>query len=77
VITATDPLTGDRGKEPLRLLATYRRNAADPTNVDFGQNLIHESKAGTLRWVMPWKYFNRARAAASAMAWRKGCSARG
>jgi MOSC domain-containing protein len=39
VITTTDQLTGDRGKEPLRTLATYR-------NVDgkvlFGQNLVHQ-----------------------------------
>ncbi|MBL9199964.1 MAG: MOSC domain-containing protein, partial [Opitutaceae bacterium] len=38
-----------RGKEPLRTLATYRRDATDPTDVNFGQNLIHETKSGTLR----------------------------
>jgi uncharacterized protein YcbX len=48
-ITTTDQFTGERGKEPLRLLATYRRDAADPTNVNFGQNLIHETKFGRLR----------------------------
>lgn len=49
VITTTDQLTGERGKEPLRTLATYRRDARDPTDVNFGQNLIHETKSGTLR----------------------------
>jgi len=49
VVTTTDQFTGERGVEPLRTLATYRRRAGDPANVDFGQNLIHESKTGTLR----------------------------
>jgi uncharacterized protein len=49
VITTTDQLTAERGKEPLRTLAMYRRAADDPTDVNFGQNLIHETKAGTLR----------------------------
>ncbi|MCI0436243.1 MAG: MOSC domain-containing protein, partial [Gemmatimonadetes bacterium] len=49
VMTTTDQFTGERGKEPLRTLARYRRNASDPTDVDFGQNLIHETKSGTLR----------------------------
>lgn len=48
-ITTTDQLTAERGKEPLRTLATYRRDTADPTDVNFGQNLIHETKSGTLR----------------------------
>lgn len=38
VITATHPETGDRGKEPLRTLATYRQRDG---NVWFGQNVIH------------------------------------
>ena len=45
VITTTDQLSGDRGKEPLRTLATYR-------NVDgkvlFGQNVVHRA-GGRLR----------------------------
>ncbi len=49
IVTTTDQLTGERGKEPLRTLATYRRDANDPTNVNFGQNLIHETLTGTLR----------------------------
>lgn len=49
IMTTTDQFTGVRGKEPLRTLATYRRSPADPTDVNFGQNLIHETKAGTLR----------------------------
>ena len=49
IVTTTDQLTAERGKEPLRTLATYRRDAADPTDVNFGQNLIHETMAGTIR----------------------------
>jgi uncharacterized protein YcbX len=49
IVTATDQLTAARGKEPLRTLATYRRDVADPTDVNFGQNLIHETKTGSLR----------------------------
>ena len=48
VVTTTDQWTGDRGAEPLRTLATYRRDPARPTYVNFGQNLIHETKTGTL-----------------------------
>ena len=49
VVTTTDQATAGRGPEPLRTLARYRRDATDPTNVNFGQNLIHETKSGTLR----------------------------
>lgn len=49
VVTTTDQLTAERGKEPLRTLARYRRDAEDPTDVNFGQNLIHETKCGSLR----------------------------
>ena len=49
VVTTTDQATAERGPEPLRTLARYRRDTADPTNVNFGQNLIHETKTGTLR----------------------------
>jgi len=49
VVTTTDQLTGERGKEPLRTLATYRRDATDPSDVNFGQNFIHETKSGCLR----------------------------
>ncbi len=49
VITTTDQQTGIRGKEPLRTLATFRRDPAEPTYVRFGQNLINESKSGVLR----------------------------
>jgi|SRR5271157_1249647 len=48
IITTTDQATGARGVEPLRTLAGYRRNAAEPTLVDFGQNLVHEVKTGLL-----------------------------
>ena len=48
IITTTDQLTGKRGKEPLKTMATFRRNPADPTEVFFGVNLIHETKRGTI-----------------------------
>jgi uncharacterized protein YcbX len=48
IMTTTDQATAERGKEPLRTLATYRRDATDPTDVNFGQNLIHETKSGSL-----------------------------
>ncbi len=49
IVTTTDQLTAERGKEPLRTLASYRRDATEPTDVNFGQNLIHETKFGTLK----------------------------
>lgn len=48
-ITTTDQLTAVRGKEPLKTLATYRRDPDDPGDVNFGINFIHETKRGTLR----------------------------
>lgn len=49
VVTTTDQLTGERGKEPLKTLATFRRDKRDPTEVNFGTNLIHETTSGTVR----------------------------
>jgi uncharacterized protein YcbX len=49
IVTTTDQLTGERGKEPLRTLARYRRDAANPGDVNFGQNFIHQTKSGTIR----------------------------
>lgn len=49
IIVTTDQFSGERHAEPLRTLAAYRRDPAEPTNVNFGQNLIHETKSGTLR----------------------------
>jgi uncharacterized protein YcbX len=49
IVTTTDQLTGIRSKEPLKTLATFRRDLLDPTDVNFGMNLIHETKQGTLR----------------------------
>ena len=49
IMTTTDQLSGERGIEPLRTLATYRRDPAKPADVLFGQNLIHETKTGILR----------------------------
>ena len=49
IVTTTDQLTGERGKEPLKTMATFRRGPDDPTAVFFGVNVIHETKQGTLR----------------------------
>lgn len=49
VITTTDQLTGERSHEPLRTLAGFRRDPQDAAKVLFAQNLIHETKNGTLR----------------------------
>ncbi|GAB1489411.1 MOSC domain-containing protein [Opitutaceae bacterium] len=48
IVITTDQATTERGPEPLRTLARYRRQA-DGNGVRFGQNLIQESKAGMLR----------------------------
>ena len=45
VVTTTDQATGERGKEPLRTLATYRNRGGE---VMFGQNVVHERR-GRLR----------------------------
>jgi uncharacterized protein YcbX len=45
VVTTTDQATGERGKEPLRTLATYRNRGGE---VMFGQNVLHE-RQGHLR----------------------------
>ncbi len=45
VVTTIDPLTGERGREPLRTLAKYR---LEDQRVWFGMNLIHDG-TGTLR----------------------------
>jgi uncharacterized protein len=45
VITTTDQATAERGREPLRTLATYRRVDGE---VMFGQNVVHET-TGKLR----------------------------
>lgn len=49
IIPTIDQLTAERGKEPLRTLAIYRRDAADPSTIYFGQNLINEDKSGQIR----------------------------
>jgi uncharacterized protein YcbX len=49
IITTTDQLTGERGKEPLRTLAGYRRDPQAPTEVMFGYNLVNETKSGVIR----------------------------
>ena len=45
VVTTTDQMTGERAKEPLRTLATYRKVNGE---VMFGQNVVHEG-TGRLR----------------------------
>ncbi|MCT4353873.1 MOSC domain-containing protein [Streptomyces sp. Je 1-79] len=45
VVTTVDQFTGERGKEPLRTLATHRR---DGNKLIFGQNLVPEHP-GTIR----------------------------
>jgi uncharacterized protein YcbX len=48
-VPTVDQVTGEnRGPEPLCTLARYRRRVSDPSQVDFGQNIIHETKSGTL-----------------------------
>ena len=49
IVTTTDQLTGERGHEPLRTLATYRRDPTDSTRINFALNLTHETKSGHLR----------------------------
>jgi len=49
VVTCTEQTTAERGVEPLRTLADYRRDAARPERINFGENLINETKAGVLR----------------------------
>jgi hypothetical protein len=44
-VTTTDQTTTERGEEPLKTLATYRKTDA---GVVFGQNLIHLNR-GTIR----------------------------
>lgn len=49
LVTTTDQLTGERSREPLPALAAYRRDPTDSTKVNFGQNLINETKSGAIR----------------------------
>jgi uncharacterized protein YcbX len=49
IVTATDQLTGERGVEPLRTLAQYRREPPESTEVKFGYNLVNETKSGVVR----------------------------
>lgn len=49
IMPGIDQLTGDRNNEPLRTLAIFRRDPNKPSAVHFGQNLINQSKTGTVR----------------------------
>jgi uncharacterized protein YcbX len=46
-VTTTDQRTLERGAEPLRTLAEYRRNAEG--GVIFGMNFFCESRSGAIR----------------------------
>jgi hypothetical protein len=48
IVTTTDQATAQRGKEPLRTFATYRRGKDKSTDVYFGANLIHETHTGRI-----------------------------
>lgn len=45
VVTTTDQSTAERGPEPLRTLAAYRREPGGDGAVLFGQNMVHETTA--------------------------------
>jgi uncharacterized protein YcbX len=47
-VTTIDQITAERGKEPLRTFATYRRDKEDTTKVNFGINVIHQTKRGSV-----------------------------
>lgn len=49
IVTTTDQRTGVRGKEPLRTLATFRRDPVQPSSVYFGANYINQSKHGVIQ----------------------------
>jgi len=49
IMTTTNQETAERGIEPLRTLAGYRRDAVKTSEVNFGQNLIHENFPANLR----------------------------
>src|SRR5258708_3185754 len=46
IVTTTDQFTSERGKEPLRTLAMYRKD--ERNEVNFGQNFVNESKTGVV-----------------------------
>jgi uncharacterized protein YcbX len=48
IVVTTDQATSARHAEPLHTLGGYRRDSRDPTQVNFGLNLIQVTKAGTL-----------------------------
>lgn len=47
-MVTTNQLTGERGAEPLRTLAKYRRDPSDSSRINFGQNFLQETKSGIL-----------------------------
>lgn len=48
-VITTDQRTGERHAEPLRTLAQYRRDPVDGTRLNFGQNVIPETRTGIVR----------------------------
>jgi uncharacterized protein YcbX len=57
VVTTVDQQTGERGREPLRTLSTYR---TDDGRVLFGQNLVHEG-SGVVSVGNPVEVLDKAR----------------
>jgi uncharacterized protein YcbX len=57
LVTTVNQTTGERGREPLRTLSTYR---TEDGQVLFGQNLVHEGR-GVLRVGDPVEVLDRAR----------------
>ncbi len=47
-VTTIDQRTAETSSEPLRTLAAFRRELTDSSAVNFGQNLLHETKTGAL-----------------------------
>jgi uncharacterized protein len=48
IMTTTEWQSAERGQEPLRTLAEYRREAVDPTGADLGPNFSRDTAAGML-----------------------------
>lgn len=49
IMTTTDQHTGERSHEPLKTLASFRRDPVKPSDVNFGQNYINETKSGLVK----------------------------
>jgi uncharacterized protein len=47
-VVTIDQFTGERSQEPLRTLASYRRDPSNLHHVNFGRNVINVSKSGRI-----------------------------